>query len=239
MALRVGCCGFPVGRAEYFRRLDTVEINSSFYDLPRLATAEGWRKQAPEGFVYSLKAWQAVTHRPSSPTYRRLRGKIPEKTLSRFGHFQDTLEVWEAWEKTRAIVEALKAKFVLFQTPPDFSPGADHLRDIYRFFKKIRRGQALLVWEPRGAGWTDRLVKKVCEDLGLIHGTDPLARTQLAGSMGYFRLHGAYEGGRIRYAHDYSDAELERLRSLCGRGPAFVYFNNTAMWRDSLRFRAP
>jgi len=246
----VGCCGFPVSRSEYYRRFSTVELNAPFYVLPRVETAKKWRSEAPEGFVFCLKAWQLITHPSTSPTYRRLAGKLPPRP-ERCGHFQDTDEVRGAWERVSELAEALHARFILFQTPASFHPGASHLRDLYRFFKRIRRRRSVFVWEPRG-GWDDRVVSKVCADLDLVHGADPLLRRALGsavpggcrssapgggGRPRYFRMHGRMEGRRLVYSHAYSDAELEALRRLCAGAGAFVYFNNAEMWRDAGRFR--
>src|SRR3546814_8177022 len=41
---------------------DTVEINASFYRLPKAATFTGWCKQAPPGFCYAVKAPRFITH---------------------------------------------------------------------------------------------------------------------------------------------------------------------------------
>lgn len=235
--IRVGCCGWPVGRPEYFRRLGAVEVNSSFYNLPQLSTARRWRQEAPAGFEYALKAWQLVTHPCSSRTYGRLRLKLPERFLARCGHFREGPEVQDAWERTAAVAEALGARLVLFQTPASFHPGADHLRDMYRFFKRLRRSGFLLAWEPRAESWEGRLVERVCGDLGLLWGGDPLSRPLPApGRAGYFRLHGRVEGRRIRSEHDFTDDELRRLLSACAERDARVYFNNASMWRDAGRF---
>ncbi|MBI5245161.1 MAG: DUF72 domain-containing protein [Elusimicrobia bacterium] len=235
MAILTGCCGFPFAQGAYYRSFSTVELNSPFYALPRLETAQKWRREAPEGFVFSLKAWQLVTHPFTSPTYRRLTGKLPAR-LELCGHFQDTDEVRRAWERVEELAQALKARCILFQTPPSFHPGAGHLRDIYRFFKRARRGRAVFVWEPRGA-WDDQTVSRICADLGLVHGTDPFIRPPLHGSLRYFRLHGRMERGRIVYSHNYSDAELKTLLGFCEGRSAFVYFNNTAMRQDARRFK--
>jgi uncharacterized protein YecE (DUF72 family) len=136
------------------------------------------------------------------------------------------------------LAEALGARFILFQTPASFYPNADHLRDMYRFFKGIRRqGRAALVWEPRGT-WDESLVTKVCGDLGLLRGADPEGPRVRAGAVAYYRLHGRLEGGRVRYGNGYSDAELRALLELCGAGPAYVYFNTSTMWKDAGRFLA-
>ena len=233
----VGCCGWPVGRAEYFRRLSAIEINSTFYNLPRLSTAQRWREEAPKDFVFSVKAWQLITHSSSSPTYRRLTQRLAERSLARCGNFRASEEVASAWERTQAVARALEARFILFQTPRQFYPSPDHLRDFYRFIRELDRGGMVLVWEPRGEAWTGRLIGKVCKDLRLVHGVDPIFERQEAGELGYFRLHGSRDQGRIVYRHQYPDAELRRIAD-CGAGRrCFVFFNNSEMWKDACRFQ--
>jgi uncharacterized protein YecE (DUF72 family) len=68
--LRIGCCGFVAAQAQYFRLFKVIEIQQTFYQLPWLETAAKWRSAAPEDFEFTLKAWQVITHEPSSPTYR-------------------------------------------------------------------------------------------------------------------------------------------------------------------------
>ncbi|HAH06751.1 MAG TPA: DUF72 domain-containing protein [Elusimicrobia bacterium] len=235
MPLSIGCCGFPVAKDVYFSRFQTVELNAPFYALPRLTTARKWREEAPEGFEFSLKAWQVITHPAMSPTYRKLEGRLPGKP-ARCGFFQDTDEVRSAWERTAELARVLQARFILFQTPASFHPSADHIRALSRFFKRARREGAAFVWEPRGS-WDERTTGKVCKDLGLLRGGDPLLGTPSEGSVRYFRLHGRGERGRLVYDHAYSDEELSRLAGLCGGKETFVYFNNSSMWEDARRFQ--
>lgn len=68
--VRVGTCGFPEAQARLFRDFGILEVQRTFYRPPRVTTAERWRREAPTGFVFTLKAWQLVTHEASSPTYR-------------------------------------------------------------------------------------------------------------------------------------------------------------------------
>ena len=49
--------------AAYTERFDTVELNTTFYRLPRPSTVEGWRERAPEGFLYAVKVGQFGSHR--------------------------------------------------------------------------------------------------------------------------------------------------------------------------------
>jgi uncharacterized protein YecE (DUF72 family) len=232
--IKVGCCDYPVSRPAYYGRFSTVEVNSTFYALPRLSTAERWREEAPRDFDFSVKAWQLVTHPSSSPTYLKVRPKQDPRRLERCGHFRATDETAEAWEKFLAVARVLKPRFVLFQTPASFYPNPDHLRDMYRFFKRIPREWSL-VWEPR-AGWEPDMVRRVCRDLGLVRGLDPLYDEPDRDGVRYFRLHGTRQGRRIVYAHAFGDEELRKALARCAGGPAYVYFNNVSMWEDAQRF---
>jgi uncharacterized protein YecE (DUF72 family) len=76
---RVGCSGWqykdwrgvvyprelPARRwfEHYTSLFDTVELNSTFYRLPKESTVEGWRAAAPPGFTYALKLGAFGTHR--------------------------------------------------------------------------------------------------------------------------------------------------------------------------------
>ena len=46
----------------YASQFDTAEINASFYRLPSQGVAAAWREAAPDGFVFSWKASQYITH---------------------------------------------------------------------------------------------------------------------------------------------------------------------------------
>ncbi len=46
----------------YSERLDTVEVDSTFYRIPRTGTVTEWKQQTPAGFLFSLKFPQKITH---------------------------------------------------------------------------------------------------------------------------------------------------------------------------------
>lgn len=48
--------------AYYARKYGTVEVDSTFYRIPRESTVAEWKMQTPEGFVFSLKFPQVITH---------------------------------------------------------------------------------------------------------------------------------------------------------------------------------
>ena len=48
--------------AWYSARLPTVEINNTFYRMPKTSVLEHWAGATPESFRFSIKASQRITH---------------------------------------------------------------------------------------------------------------------------------------------------------------------------------
>src|SRR6478735_1354367 len=48
--------------AYYAQRLPTVEINNTFYRMPRSSMLEGWSTQVPADFRFAIKASRRITH---------------------------------------------------------------------------------------------------------------------------------------------------------------------------------
>lgn len=84
----------------YSSQLSTVEINYSFYQMPKENTLQGWATSVPDGFQFALKANQKITH------VARLRNC--ESTLKRF------LEV------ASVLQEGNHLGPILVQLPPNF-----------------------------------------------------------------------------------------------------------------------
>lgn len=232
-SVTVGCCGFQGARAAYFAAFGAVEVQQTFYQPPRAATLARWRAEAPPGFVFAVKAWQLVTHAPSSPTYRRLTRPLSADERAGAGSFRDTPVVAEAWATTRAAADALGAAAVLFQCPPSFGPTGENVGRLLAFFERADRDGRAFLWEPRG-GWPRDLVRDLCEAAGLWHVVDPFADETTTPDRCYYRLHGR---GGWRYRYD--DGELGDLAAMLPADAAsYVFFNNVHMREDALRFRA-
>lgn len=231
--VKIGCCGFPVRKDKYYQNFNLVEVQKTFYQPPNTTTAEKWRKEAPPNFEFTLKAWQLITHLPSSPTYRKLTHQIPDDLKETYGFFKPTENVLSAWKKTREIALILKAEIIVFQCPASFIPNKDNKKNLMEFFQKIKRENFTFVWEPRGK-WKEEEIKSICKDLNLIHCVDPFKdKPAVRGKINYFRLHG--KGG---YRYRYTDGELQYLKKLCTNAPiTYVMFNNVYMFQDALRFK--
>ena len=92
----VGCCGWAAAPARYVQQFRTIELQSTFYQPPALDLAARWRRDVAQDFRFCLKAWQLITHPASSPTYRKLRAPLSERSKRAAGGFQPTDEVWRA-----------------------------------------------------------------------------------------------------------------------------------------------
>jgi uncharacterized protein YecE (DUF72 family) len=233
MMIKVGCCGFPVKREIYYQAFQVVEVQQTFYQLPLLATGRRWREEAPPDFEFTIKAWQLITHEPSSPTYRRLRMKIPEEKKGDYGFFKGTDEVEEAWSKTAQFARALGVKKILFQSPASFSPSSGHIKNMKQFFGKKKAFPFIYIWEPRGS-WRREEVERICRELEIIPCLDPFGGSSIHGDLLYLRLH-----GKTGYRYTYSDAEInELIRSGKAYSEAYIMFNNMNMYEDAKRLKA-
>ena len=47
----------------YVRQFDTVELNNSFYHLPKPETFEAWKRATPPSFCFAVKGSRYITHR--------------------------------------------------------------------------------------------------------------------------------------------------------------------------------
>jgi uncharacterized protein YecE (DUF72 family) len=233
----VGCCGWTEAQARYFADFPAIELQTTFYQPPADAVAKQWRSQAPAGFRFCLKAWQLITHTPSSPTYRRLKSAISATEQDLYGSFQPTEQVWLAWERTREIAQILPAQVIVFQCPKSFLPTRGNTRNLTKFFHQVERDNRIFAWEPRGEDWQPELIRDLCAENNLVHCVDPFQAGPAFGDSLYWRLH-----GRTGYRYQYTDEDLIELQAkLQARGhlagPNYIMFNNIYSRQDAQRFQ--
>jgi len=206
---------------KYFENFSLVELNTTFYQYPRISTVEGWRAKAPQNFEFTVKAHQDISHK------FKLK---PEK------------ECLEAFERMKEICKILDAKILLIQTPASLRP--DKLEDAKGFFSKIKREDLTVVWETRGPAWereeARQKLAEALEKLDVPHVVDPFKNTPVyVGETAYFRLHGL---GERLYYYQYSNEELKKLSSIAKEyekkaEEVYILFNNLSMFDDAVRFK--
>jgi len=243
LEVKVGTCGWSVkgGKDAYCRTFRTVELQDTFYRLPKPETVERWRANAPEGFEFIVKAWQALTHPTESPTWRRVGGPPRWGRADGFGHLRPTEENFKAWDEVLGICQALKSRIVIIQTPPSFGYSEENVANVRGFIPLVERKGLLLGWEPRGS-WSQHpeTVASLCQELSLVHVVDPFRRLpSTETNTVYFRLHGIGKG-ETNYSYRYTNGDLKNLLSIVenqGAREVYVMFNNVTMAEDALKFK--
>jgi uncharacterized protein YecE (DUF72 family) len=233
--VRIGLCGFTMAMEDYPIHFPVVEVQNTFYEPPRDEVLRRWIAVTAPSLEYTMKVWQLVTHSAASPTYRRMKSVLPAGAEP--GFFRDSAAVDEGWRRSLNCAQVLGATAMLFQCPASFRPDPENVSRMRRFFERIERPRARLLWEPRGSAWVTQraLALSLCRDLDLVHVVDPFVTPPDAGESVYWRLHGI--GGP---RHSYTDTQLRRLWELL-RGvrsvePAYVMFNNLPRVVDAKRF---
>jgi uncharacterized protein YecE (DUF72 family) len=190
--------------AYYAERLPAVEINNTFYRLPKAKVLEDWAEQTPDGFRFVLKASRRITHMQRLKEVGELAGYLFETA------------------------GALGAKLgpLLFQLPPHMKKNLDRLQAFLELVPADRK----VALEFRNASWFDDDVLDAlrAHDAALcVAETEPQDKEggglqvpfAATASWGYLRLRKAA----------YSDAELQAwLERMRGQGwsEAYVFFKH-------------
>ena len=221
---------YPVGMPKrewliyYAREFNTCEVNSTYYALPKPSDLKAMVEKTGQGFLFTIKANQAMTHQRGDPSI--------------FKNFYQVLE---------PVIEAEKLGCILAQFPYSFRPGRDSW-DYLRLFRE-QLGELPIVVEFRNAQWLRSEVFDLLRnlDLGfccvdepqLPNLLPPLA--ELTSGLGYVRFHGRnsakwwqHEHAYERYDYSYSPEELSewlpKIKKLDSTAEkTFIFANNH--WR--------
>jgi uncharacterized protein YecE (DUF72 family) len=184
--------------AWYAERLPTVEINNTFYQMPKVAVLENWAKSTPEAFRFAIKASRRITH------IARLK---PESAADSVDYLYRNLAALGA-----------KRGPVLFQLPPAMKKDLPRLSG---FLRLLPEGHGA-AFEFRNASWFSDDVYEALRTAGAAlclseredNAPPPLVETA---AWGYVRLR----------LETYSDDDLrhwaDRLAATAWRD-IYVYF---------------
>ena len=172
--------------ASYAERLKAVELNNTFYRLPKPEMVESWKSQVPDNFRFSLKASQRITH------FKRLK---------------------EAEDVTRYMLDTVTALddrlgVILFQLPPNMKKDIDRLRA----FLDILPRDLNCAFEFRHPTWFDdevlELLRRDSRAL-CVSDTDDLPANHIdkTADWGYLRLR------RVNYSQSSLVEWIERIKA--------------------------
>ena len=192
--------------AYYAGRFDTVELNNSFYGLPKPAALKRWRETVPKGFLFAAKASRYITHR------KKLH--VEKASLTKFFRAVGPLE-----EKLGPI---------LFQLPPHWGCDAERLSS---FLRKLPTGFRY-TFEFRDPSWWNEevydLLRRHRAAWCIFDLAGKLCPVEVTADFVYVRLHGPASQA---YRGNYGLAVLRKWASRIeawrkARKRVYVYFDN-------------
>jgi len=221
----------------YASQFPLVEVDSTYYGIPKPETVESWAAQTPADFTFDVKSFSLFTNHPTRPLSLPpdIRNDLPanlrEKKTLYAEHLPDEV-VDECWERFRAALEPLRAAgklaAVFFQFPPWFLPSSRSLAYVEQCQERMFGFQ--LAVEFRKPEWLDgrhrdgtlaflrtRDIPYVAVDVPAGHTTSMPAVSEVTSpKLAVVRFHGRnHETWDLRgvppnvlFRWDYSDEEL-------------------------------
>jgi uncharacterized protein YecE (DUF72 family) len=192
----------------YAERFDTVEVNATFYRLPRRDTVARWVEQTPDDFTFAVKVSRYLTH------IVRLRDTARHLAL--------------LLDRIEPLVRSPKLGPLLWQLPPTFARDDERLAAALAELPPGLRHAIELRHESWFADDVLELLRR--HDVALVIADGPKVRRfqrhELTADFTFVRLHSGARGRR----GNYSESELEewagRVGGWADSGDVFVYFNN-------------
>lgn len=190
----------------YSRHFSTVEINNSFYRLPRKETFENWKMQVPQNFIFAVKASRFITH------IKKL-NEVEEP----FNHL---------WENSKDLGKKLGP--ILFQFPPNWKKNKERLKA----FLGMLPGH-YYAFEFRNESWFSAEIFGLLRDknaaLCITSSPSFPSSREITAPYTFIRMH----GGKELYGSNYSERELKEwvkfiLALKENKITVYVYFNNDA-----------
>lgn len=190
---------------EYYAAIfPTVELNGTFYRLPKPEVVDRWRESTPDGFVFAAKGSRFLTH---------------NKKLHDVGE-----GLHRYFEPIRRLGRKLGP--VLWQLPPQLKKPDPERLD--HFLRALPRGIRYVV-EFRNAGWYTDEILDLLDARGVAVCEHDILRERPArptGGFRYLRFHGTSSKYSGRYGRETLRRVAMDLRRWERHADAYVYFNN-------------
>jgi uncharacterized protein YecE (DUF72 family) len=197
---------------QYSSIFPTVEIDSTFYAIPKGGTILGWARYTPPNFVFSAKLPQTITHRKAINPARGV-----DADLKAF------------LEAMKPLTEAEKLACVLVQLPGFLRFNSERLES----FLSILPEKPRFAVEFRHSSWLREETFKIlaAHRVAYVIVDEPLLPpdVHVTSEIAYLRWHG--RGDRPWFNYKYSQQQLEewvpRVNEVVGKAEKVLgYFNN-------------
>src|SRR5215208_50660 len=186
----------------YAELFETVEVNNTFYRLPKREAVAKWVERTPRGFVFAVKASRYLTH------IKRLTDLGPG--AERF------------YERIEPLAAGGKLGPVLWQLPPRFARDDERLASA---LERLPPGRH--TFEFRDPTWFAPDVYALLREHGVAlaiadHPERPWSARELTAPWTSVRLHWGRRGRRGNYSHSELDTWVRRLAAWRSRTEIFV-----------------
>ncbi len=201
-------------RLTYYASLfNSVEINSSFYKIPKVSTVSKWAESVPGNFQFTFKLSKAITH-AKGLDFKAEDIDLFMQTIAYIGN---------------------KKGCLLVQFPPRLK--IEKFNQLQNLLISIQSANPNNAWkvvvEFRNQSWYNEEVYALLEqyNISMVVHDLPASATPLtvpAASLRYLRFHGP--GGRYRgsYGDDFLYEYAQYIKDWISEGKAvYFYFNNT------------
>lgn len=206
--------------ADYATVFNFVEVNNTFYNVPLMEEVKSWRTRVPKDFQFAVKCSRQISH------YNPL--------VSIESNFQ-------LMDKMLEICKTLQAVALVIQTPPKFVPRSQNLQFADSFFSHYDNSAVDLVWEPRGAEWTQDSARESLQELltthQVTHCTDISKEMPVySANVSYTRVFGLGEKNQW----EFDDRGVRTLHQRARELPrtTYVTFHTQRQTHDAARMKA-
>jgi uncharacterized protein YecE (DUF72 family) len=190
----------------YAQRFDTVEINATFYRLPRREAVARWVEESPPDFLFAVKMSRYVTH------------------VKRLAASAESLQLF--YERIEPLTASPKLGPVLWQLPPQFKRDDERLARTLAILPAGRH-----CFEFRHESWFAPEVVELLRqhDAALVIGDDPrrpFQTRELTTDWTFVRFHGGRRGARGNYSRTELEVWAAQIDEWRQRVDVYAYFNN-------------
>jgi uncharacterized protein YecE (DUF72 family) len=220
--VRIGCSGwnyahwrervYPKGLParrwlEFYATLfDTVEVNNTFYRLPKRSSVAGWVERSPADFVFTVKSSRYLTH------------------IKRLTDLGGGVERFYAC--IEPLVESGKLGPVLWQLPGNFRRDDERLASALEQLPPGRH-----CFEFRHASWFVPEVYDLLRGRGVAlvigdHPHRPFQSHELTADWTFVRFHLGHRGRNGNYSERELEEWARRIAAWRADVDVYAYFNN-------------
>jgi uncharacterized protein YecE (DUF72 family) len=187
----------------YSEKFNTVEINSSFYHLPKEKTFENWKKSVGKNFIYSVKASRYITH------------------MKKLHDSEESVKTF--LDRTKILNGKLGS--ILFQLPPYLQFDYDKLKN---FLAILPRKNKITI-EFRHKSWwnedTYKLLEKYNIAFCIYELGEKVSPQKITADFAYIRLHGPGAKYKGNYHNQTFKKWIKKFKSWKVK-EIYCYFDN-------------